>query len=104
MTCLAIESDITRDSRHDNSRGAITGIAFQRVDTGRVNPVLPDHLFTRVDWANSRVGQGQRSREYIGLDDPDLAVPDPIPAAWEDFANTMSQTRDALLRKVSLGV
>lgn len=104
VACLAIGSDLIQKLRNDN-KGEITGITFQKIDTGRVKPVLPTNLFSRIHWPNSPVNLGRQQikvREYIDLDDPALAVQVPIQAEWEDFANTMSRTRDGLLRQVSV--
>ena len=69
-----------------------------------VKPILSTDVFSRVNWPNSPITVRRRHvvRQYKNLDDPALAVPAPIPAIWEEFANTVSQTRDALLTEVSL--
>ncbi len=103
LACLALGRNNLQDIQRDDRKGVITGIAFQKIDTGRVKPVLPTDMFSRVNWPNSPVNLARQqvpNREYIDLDDPALAVAAPVRAQWEDFANTVNQTRDALLRLV----
>ncbi|XP_072038478.1 uncharacterized protein [Amphiura filiformis] len=110
VSCLALGSDLIDDIREQvldddylDKRAEITGIYFQKADTGRVKPILPNDVFSRVIWPNSPVNLRRPAvvREYIDLDDAALRVPAPVDAKWVDFANTMGQTRDALLTKMT---
>ena len=70
------------------------GITFQRVTDASIRPVLDEERFTAIDWNNAptRIRNGGR-RQVLDLLDARYA-PQVVPAAWRDFATTMTHVRN----------
>lgn len=89
--------------------GEVTGICFQKVDTGTVKAALPLDGFVPVNWAdaptkdappvaNEEEGVVRRLNNRLNLGQ----VPaNDVKQEWREFADAMARVKQSMLKRVS---
>lgn len=89
IACLSYGTDTIEN--YVDSQGEITGLCFQKVDEGKVQPVLASNTFTKVDWRNGPTRQGNYQNLCL---DSQIFVPT---QAWQQFGDLLVHLRHALI-------
>ncbi len=87
------------------TKGEITGICFQKINTGDVKAALCDERFSPVKWADSPTqpppssSDGQQARSLH--DRLDLGQAHEVKPQWQEFTDAMAHVKAAMLDRVS---
>ena len=115
IACLALGPRRPLPDQLANTTNAeITGIAFQKVDTGIVKALLSSDEFSIVNWEDAprkRAPSNPPAVNQFG-EQPILNLNNPIQLEkvahvepqWQEFTNVMKHARSAMLARVSLQI